>query len=107
MRDKSLYGSSILPSVRSVSEVFLNYTKQDQYVELFYHTSEAKQHAKIHACEGEGYFLWHLFMAKRENASHWVIIMAAVCSKCEVLEDLDKCDHVAAEVLKTRVRTAR
>jgi hypothetical protein len=47
-----------------------------------------------------------LDMAKRENASHRVITMAAVCSKCEDLEHLDKCDHVAAKVLKTRIHTA-
>jgi len=56
---------------------------------------------------GGGYFLWHLIMAKRENASHRVSVMAALCSKCEELQDLDKYDHVDAKVLKTRILTAR
>jgi len=54
-----------------------------------------------------GYLLRHLIMAIRENASHWLIMMAAVCSNFEELEHLDKYDHVAAKVLKTRIRTAR
>jgi hypothetical protein len=45
-------------------------------------------------------------MSTREDASHRVIMMAAVDSKCEKLEHLDKCDHVEAKVLKTRIRTA-
>jgi len=46
-------------------------------------------------------------MSKRGNASHRVIMMVVVDSKCEELEHLDKCDHVEAKVLKTRIRTAR
>jgi len=48
----------ILPAVRSVSEVFLNYTKKNRYVERFYHISEAKRHAKFFACDcEEGVFI--------------------------------------------------
>jgi len=45
-------------------------------------------------------------MSTREIASHRVIKMAAVDSKCEELEHLDKCNHLAAKVLKTRIGTA-
>jgi hypothetical protein len=44
-----------------------------------------------------GYLLCHLVMAKREHASHRVIMMAAVCSKYEELEHLDKCDQIATK----------
>ena len=43
----------ILPAVRSVSEVFLNYTKEERYVERFYHISEAKLRAKFYSCDCE------------------------------------------------------
>jgi hypothetical protein len=54
-----------------------------------------------------GYLLCHLIMAKRDNASHRVIMMVAVCSKCEESEHRDKCDHVTAKVLKILIHTAR
>jgi hypothetical protein len=43
----------ILPAVRSVSEVVLNYTKRDRYVAHFYNISQAKRHAEIHASDRE------------------------------------------------------
>jgi hypothetical protein len=49
------------------------------------------------------YLLWHFIIAKRENASHRVSMMAAICVKC----DRDKYDHVTVKVLKTRICTAR
>jgi len=52
----------ILPAVSSVSEVFLNYTKEERYVENFDHISEAKLRAKYYACDcEEGFYIWNLF----------------------------------------------
>ena len=80
----------ILPAVRSVSEVFLNYTKKNLYVEHFYHISEAKHPAKVlPATVRRGYLTWIFFKPMRVNASHRVIMMASFCSKCEESEQLD------------------
>jgi hypothetical protein len=80
----------ILPAVRSVSEVFLNYTKKNRYVERFYHISEAKHHPKhLRATVRRGYLTWTLFKPMSVNASHRVIMMASFCLKCKESEQLD------------------
>ena len=91
----------ILPALRSVSEVFLNYTKKERYVEHFYHISETKHREKLYTCDcEEGYYIWNLFTSQRGNASHRVIIIAAVCSKCKHSEQVDICWPVSANSLK-------
>jgi len=59
----------ILPAVRSVSEVFLNYTKDYRYVEHFDHISEAKLRAKFYACDFEEGILYLEFV----YVTAWVI----------------------------------
>ena len=90
----------IVPAARSVSEVFLNYTKNYQYVEHFYHISEAKRRAKFYACDCEEGILY-LYTSQRGNASRRVIMMAAVCSKYKHSEQLDISWPVSAKVLET------
>ena len=93
---------TILPAVRSVSEVFLNYTREERYVEHFDHISEAKRRAIYYACDcEEGAYIWNLFTSQHGNASHLVIMMAAVCSKRKELEQLDMSWPVSAKVLET------
>jgi len=89
-RRKIVIRPRILPAVRFVSEVFLNYTKEERYVEHLYHISEAKRREKFYTCDcEEGYYSWNLFTSQRGNASHLVIMIAAVCSKYKHSEHLD------------------
>jgi len=47
------------------------------------------------------YCIWNVFTPQRGNASHLVIVIAAVCSKCKHSEQLDMSWHVSAKVLET------
>lgn len=75
----------LLSAVCCESEVFLNCTEEFPYVQHIYLISEAKWHAKIHACDcEEGFLLLQLITLKLANASHRMITRNVVCSKCRV-----------------------
>jgi len=62
----------ILPAVRSVSEDFLNYTKQYQCVDTFITSQKQKDMQVMPATVRRGYLMYHLITIGRDNATHHV-----------------------------------
>jgi len=75
----------ILPAVRSVYEVFLNYTKPDRYVDTFIVSQKQNDMQKFMSTTvRRGYLLCHLIMAMRGNVTVIGLIMtSAACLKSE------------------------